>query len=314
MAAQCTYKVFKKTIVLAESMAQPLVSVLMTAWNRENYLPEAIQSVLESSYKNFELIICDDCSSDNTVTIANKFAESDSRIKVYRNDKNLGDYNNRNRAASYANGRYLKYLDSDDRIYPHSLELMVNCMEQFPEAAFAFEAAHIHLTRPTLQYPMLFQPAESFREHFLNSGFFYSGPSSVIFRADNFKEFNGFSGRRFMSDLELMFKIALRYPVLILQPGLVWLRTEGEREGLAEFATPAILGERYKLVISFLNQSPLSTEEKRKAMLSLDKVLARHILRRFFLQLKPAEAAAIKRSSALTYTGLLRAFHLNRIF
>lgn len=295
-------------------MAQPLVSVLMTAWNRQNYLPEAIQSVLDSSYENFELIICDDCSSDNTVAIANKFAEGDSRIKVYQNDKNLGDYNNRNKAASYATGKYLKYLDSDDRIYPHSLNLMVNGMEQYPEAAFAFEAAHIHLTRPALQYPKLFHPAESFREHFHNNGFFYSGPSSIIFRKDVFREFNGFSGRRFMSDLELMFRIALRYPVLILQPGLVWLRTEGDREGLAEFATPAVLGERYKLVISFLNQSPLSAEEKRKAMLSLDKVLARHILKRFFLQLKPAESLEIKRSSGLTYMGLLRAFHVNRIF
>lgn len=295
-------------------MSQPLVSVLITAWNRENYLPETIQSVLESNFQNFEIIVSDDCSADNTVAVANKFAESDSRVKVYRNDKNLGDYNNRNKAASYATGKYLKYLDSDDKIYPDTLEIMVKGMEECPDAAFAFTAAHIHLTRPSLNYPILFTPEESFREHFLNNGFFYSGPSSVIIRKTVFDEFHGFSGRRFMSDLELMFKMALQYPVLMLQPNLVWLRTEGNREGLIEFATPAILGERYQLVTSFLNKSPLSDKEKREALLSLDKILARHILKRFFIKLKPAEALQIKRSAGISYGVLLRAFHLNRLF
>ena len=110
----------------------PLVSVLMTSFNREKYIAISIKSVLDSSFKDFELIILDDGSTDNTLKIANSFAELDNRIRVYRNEKNLGDYPNRNKVASYAVGKYLKYIDSDDLIYPWGLELMVKMMEDHP--------------------------------------------------------------------------------------------------------------------------------------------------------------------------------------
>ncbi|MEO8414525.1 MAG: glycosyltransferase family 2 protein [Ginsengibacter sp.] len=93
--------------------ARPLVSVLMTAYNREKYIAPAIESVSASTYNNFELIIVYDGSSNNTVNIAKSFASIDHRVSVYVNEKNLGDYPNRNKAASYAKGKYLKYVDSD---------------------------------------------------------------------------------------------------------------------------------------------------------------------------------------------------------
>ncbi len=68
---------------------KPLVSVLMTAYNREKYIAEAIESVLQSTYKNFELIIVDDCSTDNTVSIATDFQQQDKRTSVQINEKNL---------------------------------------------------------------------------------------------------------------------------------------------------------------------------------------------------------------------------------
>ena len=98
-------------------MERPLVSVLMTSYNRENYIGEAIQSVIDSTYQNWELIICDDGSTDNTLAIAQGFAKQDDRIKIFINEKTLGDYPNRNRAASHAQGKYIRYLDSDDYIY-----------------------------------------------------------------------------------------------------------------------------------------------------------------------------------------------------
>ena len=111
------------------------VSILTTVYNREKYLAACIDSVLASGYQNWELIIVDDVSTDNSVSIARAYEKKDVRIKVYVNDKNLGDYPNRNKAASYAKGKYLKYLDADDLIYPRGLEVMVHTMEQFPEAA-----------------------------------------------------------------------------------------------------------------------------------------------------------------------------------
>src|SRR5438309_1057271 len=102
-------------------MSNPLVSILMTSYNRERYIAEAIESALKSTYTEFELIIVDDGSKDRTVEIARSFESKDKRVKVYVNEHNLGDYPNRNRAAGYATGKYIKYLDADDMIYPWGL-------------------------------------------------------------------------------------------------------------------------------------------------------------------------------------------------
>src|SRR5450631_1699837 len=123
-------------------MQKPFVSVLMTAYNREKYIAEAIESVLASTYTNFEFIIVDDGSVDTTVEIARSFELKDSRVKLYINEKNLGDYPNRNKAASYAKGKYLKYLDSDDMIFKDSLLKMVNAIEKYPDAAMVMMWAY----------------------------------------------------------------------------------------------------------------------------------------------------------------------------
>ncbi|MEO5967024.1 MAG: glycosyltransferase family 2 protein, partial [Ferruginibacter sp.] len=106
----------------------PLISVLMTAYNREDFISEAIESVLDSTYKNFELIIVDDGSTDNTVPIAKKFEVIDERIKVYENKTNLGQFSNRNYAATLASGEYIMYVDSDDKIFSDGFERLIKVM------------------------------------------------------------------------------------------------------------------------------------------------------------------------------------------
>ena len=144
-------------------MNQPIVSVLMTAFNREKYIGEAIESVLASSFTNFELIIVDDGSKDNTVTIANNYLSADNRIKLYVNKVNQGQFANRNIAASYANGKYLKYVDSDDYIYSYSLKMMVDAMETYPDAGLAFCLTHGPCKKPL---PYILYPKEALRQHF----------------------------------------------------------------------------------------------------------------------------------------------------
>jgi glycosyltransferase involved in cell wall biosynthesis len=134
------------------------VSILTTVYNRDKYIAACIESVLASTYQNWELIIVDDVSSDTSVAIARAYEQKDARIKVYVNDKNLGDYPNRNKAASYAKGKYIKYLDADDIIYPHGLEIMVNTMEQFPEAGLGISQKVVEDVKP---YPFIMQPKET---------------------------------------------------------------------------------------------------------------------------------------------------------
>ena len=140
-------------------MINPKISILTTVYNREKYLAACIDSVLASTYQDWELIIVDDVSTDISVAIARAYEQKDVRIKVYVNDKNLGDYPNRNKAASYAKGKYLKYLDADDIIYPHGLEIMVHTMEQFPEAGLGISQKVAEDIKP---YPFLMDPKETF--------------------------------------------------------------------------------------------------------------------------------------------------------
>src|ERR1700760_2110219 len=106
----------------------PVASVLMTSYNREKYIAEAIESVLASSFTDFELIIVDDRSTDNTAAIARSYAEKDPRIKLYVNEVNLQQFPNRNKAASLARGEYIYYCDSDDSLLPDGLARLVKAM------------------------------------------------------------------------------------------------------------------------------------------------------------------------------------------
>lgn len=91
-----------------------MISVAMTTYNGEKYLREQLDSILNQTYKNFELIACDDCSSDSTVQILNEYAAKDSRIKVFVNEKNLGFKKNFEKAISLCSGDYIALSDQDD--------------------------------------------------------------------------------------------------------------------------------------------------------------------------------------------------------
>ena len=204
-----------------------MVSVLMTAYNREKFIGFAIESVLASSFSDWELIIVDDVSRDRTVEIAKSYAEKDARVKVYLNEKNLGDYANRNQAASYAQGKYLKYVDADDYIYPWGLELMVQMMEQHPEAGWGLCSLPQVVERP---YPFVLDSREAFLNHYGGNEIFNKAPLSAILRQDAFRQVGGFSPLRMVGDFEMWHKMALHFPVLLMIDGIVWYREHGEQE------------------------------------------------------------------------------------
>ncbi len=170
---------------------QPLVSILTTIYNREKELPDAIESALNSSYTHFELIMVDDCSNDGSVEVARSYAAKDKRIRVYVNDTNLGDYANRNKAASYANGKYIKFLDADDMMYYYGLEVMVRFTEQFPEAGFGL-GCFPDDDRP---FPYLLSPKEIYLESFGKVNHFDRAPGSGLIKRDVFNALGGFSGK-----------------------------------------------------------------------------------------------------------------------
>lgn len=107
-----------------------LVSIITPAYNCEKYLSESIDSVITQSYKNWEMIIVDDNSTDRTLDIANEYAKRDNRIKVVHLDLNRGVANARNVAIENSNGKYIAFLDSDDNWKEHKLETQIKFMEK----------------------------------------------------------------------------------------------------------------------------------------------------------------------------------------
>lgn len=104
-----------------------LVSIIMPSYNTENFIVDTINSVLNQTYKNWELIIVDDCSTDNTMDIFKQF--NDDRIKICQNEKNSGAAISRNKALMKAKGKWIAFLDSDDLWFPDKLEKQIKFME-----------------------------------------------------------------------------------------------------------------------------------------------------------------------------------------
>lgn len=105
-----------------------LVSIITPTYNSEKYIKETINSVLSQTYQNWEMIIVDDCSTDNTVRIIEEEMEKNSRIRFIQLQENQGAAVARNTAINYANGRYIAFLDSDDLWEMNKLEVQVSFM------------------------------------------------------------------------------------------------------------------------------------------------------------------------------------------
>lgn len=111
----------------------PKVSVLMPAYNAGKYIAESIGGILKQTFQDFELIIIDDCSSDNTWNIMQEYAKKDNRIIIFKNEKNLGIAGNRNRGVSLAKGEYVMWQDADDISVPERIGWQADYLDKNPE-------------------------------------------------------------------------------------------------------------------------------------------------------------------------------------
>lgn len=117
----------------SESIKKPKISVVMPAYNVENFISESIESVLNQTYTDFEFIIIDDCSKDRTWQIIQEYAKKDSRILCFKNEVNLGNAGNANKCLELVKGEYIARMDSDDWSYPDRFEKQINFLEDNPE-------------------------------------------------------------------------------------------------------------------------------------------------------------------------------------
>lgn len=112
-------------------MIEGLVSIIMPSYNAARFIGESINSVLLQTYSNWELLIVDDCSKDNSVEVVRKFANIDKRVVLFSLGKNVGAAAARNVAIEHAQGQYIAFLDSDDVWDEYKLEKQLAFMKQY---------------------------------------------------------------------------------------------------------------------------------------------------------------------------------------
>ena len=117
---------YDKIILMA-----PLISVVMSTYNRESIVSETIESILNQTYRDFEYIIIDDCSLDNTYSVIKNF--NDHRIKLYRNNVNRGCTFNYHIAHNLAKGKYIIHTDDDDISSSYRFDIQLNYMKEHPD-------------------------------------------------------------------------------------------------------------------------------------------------------------------------------------
>jgi GT2 family glycosyltransferase len=175
--------------------APPRVSVMIPTYNYAHYLDDAIQSVLNQTYNDYELIIVDNASTDNTDAIVAKYLY-DPRIRYYKNEQNLGLVGNWNKCLEYARGEFLKMLCADDKFRPELLSKYVHVMDLYPQLSMVacnkqvFGDKHnyeVVITRTHLQ------KGKDMNFHMLYGHQGVGEPSSVMFRRREFNKIGYFT-------------------------------------------------------------------------------------------------------------------------
>ncbi|MBO9732627.1 MAG: glycosyltransferase family 2 protein [Chitinophaga sp.] len=199
----------------------PLVTVFMPAYNGEAYIEKAIQSVLDQSFTNFELLIINDGSTDRTLEIIRKF--TDPRIRLVHNDGNKGLTFTRNRGIEEAKGQYIAILDCDDIAMPDRLKAQISFLDSNPDIALCGGQA-ITIDESGKETGNLnviagdknISPELVFHNTFINS--------SLIIKRSAMLEAGGYRDFSPAEDYELSYRIALRHPVANLKEVLVAYR------------------------------------------------------------------------------------------
>ena len=218
-------------------MPPPFFSVLIPTYNMSNYLNIAIKSVLEQDFQDFELIVCDNASIDDTESIVNSY--NDSRIKYYKNKFNLGAINNFNKAISYATGVYIKFLESDDLMNSNCLSALFNCINKDKNINMISTSRVIIDENSKVIGVHSINKAYSIQPMFSKLRVYFKGnefgtPSDICIRRNILKKPLIFDEiyENYLNDWDLWYNFALKYGCFFLPLICVKVRRHSEQMGV----------------------------------------------------------------------------------
>jgi len=203
--------------------SQPIISVCIPSYNGENYIGETIESVLSQTYKDFELVITDDCSTDRTIDIIGEY--KDYHIRLIKNESNLGAEDNCNKVISESKGKYIKLLHHDDLLYSSCLENQVEILEAFENKDVVLVCCGRDIInerdRKILQRKFKgksgrFSGGQIIKKTVRAGTNIIGEPSSVLFRSDILRKTGGFDGSiPYLTDLDLWCRMLLHGDIYI---------------------------------------------------------------------------------------------------
>jgi glycosyltransferase EpsE len=184
-----------------------MISVIMSTYNRGKDISRSIESILNQTYSDFEFIICDDCSTDNTVDIINQYAKKDSRIVLMRNDVNLGVIKSVNKCLKIAKGSLIARMDDDDYSNSNRFEVEKKYLDQHPNIDFVGANMTVIIDGSDVRGEKIYKENPTKKDLLKSCEF---AQPAIMIRADAFKSANGYtdSPKYFrVEDYELWLKL-----------------------------------------------------------------------------------------------------------
>jgi len=270
----------------------PLYSILLPVYNGERYLRTSIESVLSQSLREFELVICDDASTDTSAAIVAGYA--DSRIRLLTNSANRGLFPTLNRLVSESTGDYLRFWAQDDIMRGDCLEAERRLWERHPEIELLYCAVDIIKEPGSVRVPFAGDPTPEVIPPWLSDQIsFYHGCmqgniSTVSVRRSTLSAAGSFGSMRFAGDFEMWLRISSRYPIGFLREPVVTLRSHEEQLSKQPGEWRTYINETRPIFKSLLERLPQelqayarSFERRRRGVAQVQYLMRLLVTKRF---------------------------------
>jgi len=250
------------------------VSVIIPAYNAEKYIGEAINSVLSQMYTDFEVIVIDDGSTDETQARVKEFGE----LVSYYYKQNNGPASARNFGVKKAKGEFIAFLDADDLWEPEKLEKQLNFLNRHPEIVLVCSAIYSFGTRSKTYYLLSTKTHQGnlFRSLFLKS--FIHTSSVIIKKKAIIEDVGGFKEEyRWGEDYDLWLRIAKRFPIAYLGEPLVRIRSHEQNISKAKIS---LRQNAIKIIKEYYDPRYISKSDYHKRLSELTIYLGRNYLKK----------------------------------
>ena len=207
----------------SNGLDEPLVSILMPAYNAVKHIGEAVESILNQTYTNFELLICNDGSTDSTLKLLESFR--DKRIKIFSNESNIGELKTRNLLLNKAEGQFIAYQDADDWSSPYRIEKQVSELINKGLGLVGCQAIYVDSNGDFIRISKHPTSYDDVLNKIYKQNVF--GGALVMFRRDIVKQigyYRLYFDRLAYFDYDFIFRIAEKYKCYNIDEGLYYYR------------------------------------------------------------------------------------------